>query len=69
MEAIRRRQPAQPARSHTGNPPRHSVVVPEFLLFSLQQGDEGFADIAEANDAEIVGPDAGVSRLNVAVVS
>jgi hypothetical protein len=38
-------------------------VVAEFHLFSLEKCDEGPADIAEADDAEVVGPDAGVSRL------
>jgi hypothetical protein len=38
-------------------------VVAEFRLFSLEKCDEGPADIAEADDAEVVGPDAGVSRL------
>jgi hypothetical protein len=38
-------------------------VVAEFHLFSLEKCDEGPADIPEADDAEVVGPDAGVSRL------
>jgi hypothetical protein len=38
-------------------------VVAKFRLFSLEEGKEGSADIAEADDAEVVGPDAGVSRL------
>ena len=62
-EAILRRQPAEPARSHTSNPPSYAVVVPEFLLFSLKKCDEGFPDIPKADDTEVVSPDAGVSRL------
>jgi hypothetical protein len=38
-------------------------VVAEFLLFSLEECNEGSADIAEADDAEVVGPDVTVSRL------
>jgi hypothetical protein len=62
-ESILRRQPAQPARTHTSNPPSYAVMVSEFLLFSLEKCDEGPADIAEADDAEVVGPDVTVSRL------
>jgi hypothetical protein len=38
-------------------------VVAEFLLFSPEKCDECSADIAEADDAEVVGPDVTVSRL------
>jgi hypothetical protein len=38
-------------------------MVPEFLLFSLEECDECSADIAEADDAEVVGPDGTVSRM------
>src|SRR5664280_3062356 len=50
-ESILRGQPAEPARAHTSNPPSYAVVVAEFLLFSLEECNEGPADIAEADDA------------------
>jgi hypothetical protein len=62
-ESILRRQPAELSRRHTGNPPSYAVVVAEFLLFSLEECNECPADIAEADDAEVVGPDVTVSRL------
>ena len=62
-ESILRGQPAEPARAHTGNPPCYAVEVAEFLLFPLEECNEGPADIAEADDAEVVGPDVTVSRL------
>jgi hypothetical protein len=38
-------------------------VVAEFLLFSPEKYNECPADITEADDAEVVGPDVTVSRL------
>jgi hypothetical protein len=38
-------------------------VVPEFRFFSQEECDKGPADIAEADDAELVGPNTGFSRL------
>jgi hypothetical protein len=45
------------------------VVAVEFQLFFLEQCDESLADIAEADDAKVIGLDKDVSEVEVALPS
>jgi len=38
-------------------------VFAELLLFFLKQRNESLADVAESNDTEVIGADAGVSKV------
>jgi hypothetical protein len=62
-KAFGRKQPSQPPRGYTGNPPRNTVALLELLLFFSKERDEGLADVAKSDDAEIVGADAGLPKV------
>ncbi len=62
-EALRRNQPAQSPRSNAGYAPNNPIEIAQFLLFFLEEFDEGLADVAESDDTKVVGANAGFSRL------
>jgi hypothetical protein len=58
-----RYQPSQPARGQSGHAPANAIALAELRLFVAQQRDEGLADVAKSNDTEVIGADAGISRV------
>ena len=54
-------QPPQSSRGHGGDVPPDAVAVGQVPPLALQKPDEGRADIAQPDNAEIVGADSDVS--------
>src|SRR5208337_45056 len=63
IEAVGCNQPAKAAGSHTGYAPLYGKTTPELLLFLLKQRDQCPADIAQSDEAQIIGANAGFSGM------
>jgi hypothetical protein len=61
IETLLRHQPAKPAGGDAGNTARNTVAA-KLLRFPLKQCNESLANLAEANDAEVIGADCSFSR-------
>ena len=57
IETIRRYQPAKAARCNPGDTADNPVAAADFLIFPLKQYNESLANLAEANDAEVIRAD------------
>jgi hypothetical protein len=57
IETIHRYQPAKAARCDPSDTADDSMAAAEFLIFPVKQCNESLANLAEANDAEVIGSD------------
>jgi len=53
-----RDEPPEAARRYPGDVPPDAVAVGELLLFALQKTHQSRADMAQSDDAEVVGANA-----------
>lgn len=49
------RNPPQPPCGHTGNAPLDPVAIAQFLLAVAEQLDQRLVDVAETEEADVVG--------------